>query len=424
MPHATKSSLTSHLSVPLALGDLSMRNRNVMASLTRNRSVPTNVPNDLNLEYYVQRAKGGCGLILSEGALVVQQGSEYPHAPGIWNEEQARAWQKITDAVHEHGALMFCQLWHLGRVAHPDMPEQKAAGKPVPGPSAIKASGGKFRDLPGQPGHVVPTPVEDPWTIVEEFKNAAKMAQKAGFDGVELHSANGYLIHQFLDHTSNQRTDMWGGSIENRCRLGLECLKVLIEVWGPARVGIKVNPGAGCNDVGMPFPDTVRTFMHYLTQVSAMKPAYVQLVRYLRKMDVPVEGMDGVFRGVPHDVLRIYGPIIKPHPSALEEHDEATYRGPAMPGPEFDSKNLTPTRLFVNGDLTPEEADKLVAEGIVDAAVFGVPWIGNPDLQKRIERGVPLNRDIDPTTFYTVPEGKDLSFGYTTYPEAKGQLPN
>ncbi|KIP04658.1 hypothetical protein PHLGIDRAFT_25477 [Phlebiopsis gigantea 11061_1 CR5-6] len=399
-----------------------------MASLTRNRNVPTNVPNDVVLEYYVQRAKGGAGLILSEGTLVSQQGVEWAHAPGIWNDEQVAAWKKITDAVHEAGSYMFCQIWHVGRVAHPDMPEQIASGKPVPAPSAIAANGGKFRLLPGKPGYVTPTALEDPWTVVEDYRKAAINAKRAGFDGVELHSANGYLPHQFLDYTSNQRTDEWGGSIENRCRFGLECFKALVDVWGPARVGVKVNPCGGYNDMGMPLPDTIATFNYYLTQIGAMKPAYVQVVRYVPVMDmqVAIKPSDRQvdcdkpnFRGIPHDVVAVYGALIKPPPSSLERHSEAHIRGPAFPKPEFDKLNPTPTRLFVNGGLTPQEAEEYIKQGLVDAAVFGVLWIANPDLQKRFEKGLSVNTKPDPTTFYSGVDG-DVSVGYTTYPEAEG----
>ncbi|EKM51954.1 uncharacterized protein PHACADRAFT_165282 [Phanerochaete carnosa HHB-10118-sp] len=423
--------MSANITDPLNLGDLVVRNRNVMASLTRNRSLPTNVPNEVNLEYYLQRAKGGCGLIMSEGTLISQQGTEWPNAPGIWSEEHVEAWKRIIDGVHQAGALIFCQLWHVGRVAHPDMPEQKKAGKPVPGPSAISARGGKFRTLPGKPGYVTPTAIEDPWVLVEEYRHAAKMAKKAGFDGVELHSANGYLVHEFLDYTSNKRTDEWGGSVENRCRFGLECLKVLIDVWGPARVGIKVNPCGGYNDVGMPLPDTIQTFTHYLTQISAMKIAHVQLVRYVPIMDpvVPVrpdiKQMEDncpdaeCRRGTPHNVLAVYGGIIKPPAASLKEHSERLIRGPAMPAPDLDHKNPTPTRLFVNGGLSPDEAKSLLDEGVVDGVVFGTLWISNPDLQKRIERGLPVNTQPDVKTFY-LGHGDDIRAGYTTYPEAEG----
>lgn len=290
-------------------------------------------------------------------------------------------------------------------------------------------------------------------------------AKKAGFDGVErtsnlsrtlslfdtalhtVHSANGYLMHQFLDYNSNQRTDEWGGSVENRCRLGLECLKVLIEVWGPARVGIKISPCAGYNDVGyvtlssavsilssfcrMPLPDTMQTFIHYLTQISSMKIAYVQLVRYVPLKD-PIlsvkpnvkQMVDGnsdreYKRGTPHDVLTVYGSIIKPPPKSLQNHSEEQIRGPAMPNPDFDHRNPTPTRLFVNGGLSPEEAESFLAQGIVDGVVFGTLWISNPDLQKRMEKGLPLNTKPEVKTFY-VGRGDDIRAGYTTYPEAEG----
>ncbi|KIP04657.1 hypothetical protein PHLGIDRAFT_109236 [Phlebiopsis gigantea 11061_1 CR5-6] len=383
------------LSQPLALGDLTLKNRNIMASLTRNRNVPTNVPNDIVKEYYVQRARGGASLILSEGTLVAQQGTEWPHAPGIWSEEQVAAWRKITDAVHEAGAYMFCQLWHVGRVSHPDMPEQKAAGKPVPAPSAIAAYGGKFRQLPGEPGYVTPTAVKDPWTIVEEFRHAAKMAKKAGFDGVDLHSANGYLPHQFLDYSANQRTDQWGGSVENRCRFGLEVIKAMVDVWGPARVGIKVSPCGGYNDVGMPLPDTLATFNHYITELASLKLAYIQIVRYSYFTDAPArvkpgepqpEGGKPWLRGVPHDV--------------------------------FDKLNPTPTRLLVNGGVTPQEAEAYIKDGVVDAAVFGVMWIANPDFHTRLEKGLAVNTQPDFVTFHHG-VGDDTKAGYTTYPFAE-----
>ncbi|KIP12894.1 hypothetical protein PHLGIDRAFT_61447, partial [Phlebiopsis gigantea 11061_1 CR5-6] len=260
---------------------------------------------------------------------------------------------------------------------------------PVPGPSAIAAQGGKFRSLPGQPGYVVPTPIEDPWDIVNEFRNAAKLAKKAGFDGVELQSGNGSLIHQFLDYSANEREDQWGGSVGNRCRLGLECMRALIEVWGPARVGIKLSPCAGYNDVGMPLPDTIMTFTYYITQLASMKPAYVQLLRYVPFLDAPVESSsDKVFkRGVPHDVLA------------------------------YDSKNPSPTRVFINGGLNLDEAEKLISDGVVDAAVFGCLWLANPDLQKRVEKRVPLNGNLDFRTFYDTVDN-DPRTGYSDYPEA------
>ncbi|KAM6492767.1 oye family NADH-dependent flavin oxidoreductase [Amanita muscaria] len=196
---------TDVLFTPLKLGDVTLPNRIFMSALTRDRAVDT-IPTDLMLEYYVQRADAG--LIVTEGALITRQGSEWQNAPGIWNEEQVQGWKKITNAVHAAGGHIYCQLWHgitsdgaiVGRASHPDAPQQILAGVPVYAPSAISARGGKFRFLPGAPGYVTPTELPDPWVIIKQFREAAVNAKAAGFDGVELHGANGYLIAQFLDN--------------------------------------------------------------------------------------------------------------------------------------------------------------------------------------------------------------------------------
>ncbi|THG99867.1 hypothetical protein EW026_g2559 [Hermanssonia centrifuga] len=416
------NSTAPHLSSPMSLGNLTLRNRNIMSSLTRSRSFPDAVPNEHNVEYYTQRAKGGAGLILTEGTLVSQQGTEWPGAPGIWNEDQVNGWMKVTDSVHKVGGIIFCQLMHTGRLAHPDMEAQKQSGKPVVGPSAIAARGGQFRQLPGEPGYVVPTPLADPRTIVEEFRHAATMAKKAGFDGVELHSAYGHLPHQFLDCSSNQRTDEWGGSPENRSKFGIEITKALIDVWGPARVGVKVNPCGGLRDMGMSYSDTIMTYTHFLTQISALKVAYIALIRHVHFLDPLIPGETQMKRGTPHQVLAIYGPIVKPLAHILRAHSEEAYRGPAMPSSELSYLNPTPTRLFVNGGLTPREADELIADGTIDGAVFGSLWLGNPDYQKRLERGMDvdgkgINQVLDFKTFYGVPN-VDPRLGYTDYPTA------
>ena len=219
---------------PISLGALQLRNRFVMAAMTRNRGY---TPNALNVEYYRQRATEA-GLILSEGTLIELQGTEWPYAPGIFTSEQVTGWREVTDAVHAEGALIVAQLWHLGRVVHP----LHQGGKPCYAPSAIRAKGGKFRLLAGEPGYQQPTPITNPEDYVTLFKAAAVAAKAAGFDGVQLHAANGYLPHQFVDPSSNQREDKWGGSVENRCRFTLRCIEELCEVWGPDRVGIKLSP--------------------------------------------------------------------------------------------------------------------------------------------------------------------------------------
>ncbi|KAJ7580244.1 hypothetical protein C8J56DRAFT_896829 [Mycena floridula] len=365
---------------PLELGPLTLKNRVFLSAMTRNRSVPTNVPNDLNREYYKQRSNAG--LILSEGNLIIQQGTEWPYAPGIWNKEQIAGWKKITDQVHAEGSVIYTQLWHFGRTAHPDMPEQIAAGRPVYAPSAIAAKGGKFRQLPGAPGYVTPTAIDDPETLIADYKQAAINAQEAGFDGVELHAANGYLVHEFLDSTSNIRTDKWGGSIENRSRFGLEILKTLIEVWGPGRVGVKLSPAGGYNDMGMPLQETLDTFSYFITEADKLKLSYICLAR-------PSPHFDPTGRGTPHDVVESYRHLIK--------H----------------------AKVFVNVNFTVEEATALVESGKADGVFFGRAFINHPDLAKRIEFGKPLDNPIDYTTFYGT--GKDEAAeikGYTDYPAA------
>jgi 2,4-dienoyl-CoA reductase-like NADH-dependent reductase (Old Yellow Enzyme family) len=341
-------------------------------------------------EYYVQRAKGGAGLIISEGALISQQGTEWENAPGIWNKEQVIAWRKITDAVHAEGGVMFCQLWHVGRLAHPDAPEQKASGAPVYAPSAIVARGytRKFRFLPGTPGYVMPTAIEDPRELVELYRNGAVNAKEAGFDGVELHGGFGYLIHQFLDSTSNQRTDSYGGSVANRARFALEALEAAVDVFGPKHVAIKLLPSGGGNDVGMPLNETIETFGYLLREAEKLDLAYFCFLRYSTDFDMVVEGK---LRATKHDVLATYHPFIETTP------------------------------IFLNGNVEPEEAASLVASGQIDAAVFGRLWIGHPDLAKRIEHGKPLDGQIDYSNVYG--QGPNSSEeasrkGYTDYPDA------
>jgi len=363
-----------------------------MSALTRSRSVPTNVPNSLNLEYYTQRARGGAGLITTEGTLVVPQGSEWQNAPGIWSKDQVAAWKKITDSVHAEGSIIFSQLWHLGRVSHPDAPEQQVSGLPVYAPSAAAARGGKFRFLPGQPGYVTPTEVPDPTIIIEQFRKAAINAKEAGFDGVELHGANGYLIHQFLDSTANQRTDEWGGSIENRCRFGLEVLRVFVSIWGSKQVAVRLSPAGGYNDMGMPLEETLATYKHFISAADDMDLAYISLLRYNSAFDVVI---DGEQRATQHDVLEAYRP------------------------------NIKKSALFLNTGVTPEEAEALIAQNKIDAAVFGRLWINHPDVAKRLEHDIPLDNELDYTTLYGHgPQSslEELAKGYTDYPAYKGKL--
>ncbi|KAJ7136707.1 flavoprotein NADH-dependent oxidoreductase [Mycena epipterygia] len=374
----------STLFTSFELGSTTIANRIGMSALTRNRSSDT-VPNDIMREYYVQRVVGGAGLIVSEGALVTRQGCTNPQAPGIWDEAQVAGWKKITDAVHEAGGKMYCQLWHVGRSSHPDAPQQIAAGEPVYAPSAIAARGGKFRFIPGSPGFVTPTAVPDPTLLIAKFKQAAINAKKAGFDGVELHGANGYLIHQFLDSTSNIRTDKWGGSIENRARFALEILKELIEIWGPD-VSLKLSPAGGYNDMGMPLPETIDTFGYLLREVDKLGLSYVALMRYnsIEWMDPTI---DGKKRGTPHDVVATFRPF------------------------------LTKTPLWVNGEVTPADAEELVGSGMAAGVFIGTNWVSHPDVGRRIKEGKPLDNALDVVHVYGA-EGIDPALGYVDYPTA------
>ncbi|KAK0447211.1 FMN-linked oxidoreductase [Armillaria borealis] len=328
---------------PLRFGPITLKNRIFMSAMTRNQSVPTNIPNGINTEYYRQRAEGGAGLIITEGVLIAHA-SEWQNAPGIWE----------ALSLHSYGIV-------IGRVNHPDAPEQIASGLPVYAPSPIAARGGKFRFLPGQPGYVTPAAIDDPRTLLAQWKQAAINAKESGFDGVEIHRANGYLIHQFLDSTLNHRTDEWGGNVQNRARFALEVVKTTVDVWGAERVGIKLNPAGGYNDIGMPIQETLDTFRYLISELDKLGIAYVTLMRY----------------------------------------------NPA-------------TRVFGNASFTGEEAARYIEDGKVDGVFFGIPWIPNPDFAKRLEKGKAPEANIDFATLYG--RGgleEDEKKGYVDYPVAE-----
>jgi len=271
---------------------------------------------------------------------------------------------------------MYMQLWHVGRVAHPLLQN----GRPNVGPSALAAKGGKFRQLEGLPGYVTPEAIKDPEHYIALYKRAAQRAKEAGFDGVELHGANGYLSHQFLDNTSNHRTDQWGGSVQNRCRFPLRIIDELSSVYGNDRVGIKLSPGGGYNDMGMNEKDTSETFGHLIKELSKRRIAYIQLARYWALSD-PVK------RGREVDIFQ-WRQLI----------------------------NLQHTALFVNTDYSPEEGAKILDSGLADAVVFGRSYISNPDLAERLIRNEPLNQNLDFKTLYDAGEK-----GYIDYPTYEQQ---
>ncbi|KAJ7124592.1 hypothetical protein C8R43DRAFT_1135546 [Mycena crocata] len=293
--------------------------------LTRNRSSPGAVPNEMMKKYYDQRALRGAGIIVSEGLLITWPATEWPDVPGIWNKAQVEGWKKITDSVHAVGDTIYCQLWHLGRVSHPEAPEQIAAGVPVYAPSAIAARGGKFRHITGTPGYVT-----------------------------------------FLDSTSNQRTDKRGGSVENRARFALETLKVLIDVWGPDRVVIKLSPAVGYNNMGMPLQETIDT----------LPPPRNQQARIFAE-----------------NGLRFT--------TCSERTAQSSPRLPSA---------------FLNGAVSPAEAEELVAGRNVAGMFIGINWIAHPDVVKLIRAGNALDNVPDFATFYGVP-GLEPTMGYLDYKE-------
>ncbi|TFK97912.1 hypothetical protein BDV98DRAFT_573618 [Pterulicium gracile] len=391
--NGTKKADPAHLPLfePLTMGGLTLPNRIVMSALTRNRaSVPSLVPSDLNVEYYAQRARGGPGLIIAEGALTSWQGTQWPYAPGLWTDEQVAGWKKVVDAVHKEGTVIFAQLWHVGRTSRPDHPLHP--GCDVLAPSAVQGRGGlPFRHMTEADGYAMPTEIADPQAIIDEYKHNAVNAKKAGFDGAEIMAGTGYLIQQFIDSGVNKRMDKWGGSVENRCRFALEVVKAVREVFPEGRVGIKLSPSGGMNDVGMPLPETIETYTHLLTALDTLGLGYICIARDIPFFDTK---LDNKMRAISHDTTKTYRSSIK--------H----------------------THLMINGDLSPDLAASYIAgkDGLpqVELTSFGRPWIVNPDFARRLEHGVEL-AGLDQLLMASVygsnlPE-EESRVGYTSYPE-------
>jgi len=349
---------------PAALGPYTVANRVVMAPLTRNRAGPGNVPQPMNAEYYAQRASAG--LIISEATQVSPQGVGYPATPGIHSAQQVAGWKLVTEAVHAKGGRIYCQLWHVGRISHPSL--QPDGALPV-APSAIKPQGMAFTYQGLQP-FVMPRALEmsELPGIVGQYRDAARNAQAAGFDGVEIHSANGYLLDQFLRDGSNHRDDAYGGPVENRVRLLLEVTEAVTGVWGADHVGVRISPVNSFNDMSDSDPQT--TFNHVAGALSSLGLAYLHVV----------EGSIG----------------------------EEGY----MPG-DFDFRQLR-SRFsgcyMANGGYTAQRAKAALENGDADFIAFGVLFLANPDLPERLKRGGPFN-PVNAERFY----GGDHA-GYTDYP--------
>ena len=358
---------------PLTIGSLTLPNRIVMAPLTRMRAKqPGNVPHALNAEYYAQRASAG--LIISEATQISQQGQGYPSTPGIHSQEQVQGWKLVTNAVHRAGGRIFLQLWHVGRISHPS--HQPNGGLPV-APSALAAeNSGTFTADWQETPILVPRALETDELpgIVADFKAGANNAKAAGFDGVEVHGANGYLLDQFLQDGSNVRTDRYGGSVANRARLLLEVVDAVIEVWGKDRVGVRLSPYNAFN--GMKDSDPITLFTHVLAELNTRGVAFVHLIE-------PRSSFAGM------------------QDNSLDDTPQAAslFRG-AMK-----------TILISAGGHTPDSASEYTEKNLADAVAFGRHFISNPDLPERIRRMWPLfSIPYDRATFY----GGD-SKGYTDY---------
>jgi N-ethylmaleimide reductase len=349
---------------PFRLGDLTLPNRLVMAPLTRNRATPgTHAPHDLNARYYAQRASAG--LLITEASQISQQGQGYAWTPGIYAPEQVAGWRKVTDAVHAAGGRILIQLWHVGRVSHSSL--QPNGGRPV-APSAIRAETKTYietgfadvtepraLDLDEIPG------------IVRDYATAARLAKEAGFDGVEIHGANGYLLDQFMKDGANRRADAYGGSIANRARLAIEVAEAILGVWDRTRVGIRLSPVSPANGIGDSDPQAL--FGHVVEKLDDLGLGFIHVV----------EGATGGARDVaPFD----FGALRR------------AFRG----------------AYVANNGYTRDLAIGALSEGRADLVAFGRPFIANPDLVERFRLDGPLN-EPDRETFY----GGDAR-GYTDYP--------
>jgi N-ethylmaleimide reductase len=347
---------------PVRLGPYTLRNRMVMAPMTRNRAGQGNVPSDIAVTYYAQRASAG--LIVSEGTQVSPQGVGYPGTPGVHDDLQVAGWRRVTEAVHERGGRIFAQLWHVGRISHPLL--QPEGALPV-APSALAAEGQTFTPEGPKP-FGVPRALETGEIpgAVEQFAHGARQALAAGFDGVEIHGANGYLVDQFLRDGSNRRTDAYGGSIENRARFLLAVTEAVAGVWGADRVGVRLSPTGSFNS--MSDSDPRATFGYATQALDRFALAYLHVIEPLQ-------------------------------------------RGPEMPAPVAPLlRSLFRGPFILNGGYDLETGNAALAAGEADLVSFGVLFLANPDLPERFAEGAPLNPP-DRATFYGGGER-----GYIDYP--------
>ena len=362
----TASTNVPHLLKPYQMGDLSLKNRIAMPPMTRGRAGEDRVPNDLMAKYYEQRANAG--LIITEGTAPSKQGNGWYHAPGIYNKEQTQSWKKVTQAVHNQGSVIFVQLWHTGRASHSDFQEN---GQLPVAPSAIRIENGESHTPDGKKPYEVPRALEteEILGVVDDYRKAAENAKAAGFDGVEIHAANGYLINEFLDSSTNKRTDQYGGSLENRYRFLKEIVEAVMTVFPANRIGVRISPNGSFNDMGA--PDYRETFTYVAKQLNSYDLAYLHV-------------MDGLAFGF---------------------HEQ----GEPMQLSEF--RAVFDKTIIGNCGYDREDGEKAIASGNADLIAYGRPYISTPDLAIRFKNNWKLNPDPNQDTLYTPgPEG------YTDYP--------
>lgn len=353
----------------VCIGDLTLKNRIALAPLTRGRAGETRVPNDLMAEYYHQRASAG--LLITEATVISEQGIGWIGSPGIYTKGMVDGWKKVTSRLEKSGTPIFLQMWHCGRASHSDF----HSGELPVSASAVALNGDQIHTPKGKKDYEVPHALEinEIAAVINDYRVAAQNAKEAGFSGVEVHAANGYLLNQFLDTKTNKRKDQYGGSLENKYRILGEVLAAVTEVFPAERVGVRISPNGVFNDMGS--PDFRETYLHVIKELSKLGLGYVHI-------------MDGLAFGF---------------------HEQ----GEAMTLDEF--REHYKGIILGNCGYTKEDAEKRLSDGLIDIAVFGRPFITNPDLVARFENNWPLNPFDDMSLWYTPgPEG------YTDYTPYKG----
>ena len=348
------------------LGDLVLRNRIMMAPMTRGRSGTERLANEINARYYAQRSSAG--LIVSEGCTISEEANGWNESPGIYTDPMANAWKTVVESVHNHGGVIFLQLWHCGRASHSDFHN----GQLPVAPSAIKLNGDSVHTPKGKQPYETPRPLETSEIprVVHDYRQAAARANAVGFDGVEIHGANGYLVDEFLQSKTNHRTDQYGGSIENRFRFLKEIVEAVTSVWPAHRVGVRLSPNGVFNDMGS--PDYREQFLYVAEQLDRFPLAYLHV-------------MDGLGFG---------------------------FHNLGEPITLSDIRKVFQGTLMGNCGYTPEAAATAIAEGHADLIAFGRPFISNPDLVERLRHGYPLAEPAPISDWYS-PMGEK---GYTDFP--------